>query len=81
MVIYGLPADYFDTYRDRVRAVSAPDVLRAAREFLRPEELQLVAVGDPAAVREPLEAMDLGPLQSYDTAGAESQESGVRGDT
>lgn len=71
MVVYGLPPDYFDTYRDRVRAVSAPDVLRAAREFLRPEELQLVAVGDPTAVREPLDAMDLGPLQSYDTEGTQ----------
>jgi zinc protease len=70
MVVYGLPPDYFDTYRDRVRAVSASDVLRAAREFLRPEELQLVAVGDPALVREPLAAMDLGPLQSYDAEGA-----------
>jgi zinc protease len=79
MVVYGLPPDYFDTYRDRVRAVSASDVLRAAREFLHPEELQLVAVGDPAVIREPLDAMNLGPLQSYDTAGVESQESGVRG--
>ena len=70
MVVYGLPPDYFDTYRDRVRAVSAPDVLRAAREFLHPEELQLVAVGDPAVIREPLDQMDLGPLQSYDTEGA-----------
>ena len=79
MVVYGLPADYFDTYRDRVSAVSAPDVLRAAREFLRPEELQLVAVGDPAVVREPLAEMDLGPLQAYDTAGVRRPESGVRG--
>jgi zinc protease len=71
MAVYGLPPDYFDTYRDRVRAVSAPDVLRAAREFLRPEELQLVAVGDPAVVREPLDGMDLGPLQSYDTEGTQ----------
>lgn len=71
MVVYGLPPDYFDTYRDRVRAVSAPDVLRAAREFLRPEELQLVAVGDPTVIREPLDAMDLGPLQSYDTEGTQ----------
>jgi zinc protease len=69
MVVYGLPADYFDTYRDRVRAISAPDVLRAAREFLHPEELQLVAVGDPSVIREPLDQMDLGPLQSYDTEG------------
>ena len=71
MVVYGLPADYFDTYRDRVRAVSAPDVLRAAREFLHPEELQLVAVGDPSVIREPLDQMDLGPLQSYDTEGVQ----------
>jgi zinc protease len=69
MVVYGLPPDYFDTYRDRVRAITAPDVLRAAREFLHPEEMQLVAVGDPAVVREPLEALELGPLQSYDTEG------------
>ena len=69
LVVYRLPADYFDTYRDRVRAVAAPDVLRAAREFLHPEELQLVAVGDPTVVREPLAAMDLGPLHSYDTEG------------
>ena len=70
MVVYGLPPDYFDTYRGRVQAVSASDVLRAAREFLRPEELQLVAVGDPAIVRGQLTAMDLGPVQSYDTEGA-----------
>ena len=69
MVVYGLPPDYFDTYRDRVHAVSAPDVLRAARDFLHPEELQLVAVGDPAVIREPLAAIDLGPLQTYDATG------------
>jgi zinc protease len=70
MVVYGLPTDYFDTYRDRVQAVSTSDVLRAAREFLHPEELQLVAVGNPAVVREPLAAMNLGPLRSYDPEGA-----------
>ena len=69
MVVYGLPEDYFDTYRDRVRAVTTSDVLRAAREFLRPEELQLVAVGDPAVVEEPLAGMKLGPLQKYDAEG------------
>lgn len=69
MVVYGLPVDYFDTYRDRVHAVSAPDVLRAARDFLHPEELQLVAVGDPAVIRGPLAAIDLGPLQTYDPTG------------
>ena len=51
------------------RAVSASDVLRAARDFLHPEELQLVAVGDPAVIRGPLAAIDLGPLQTYDATG------------
>jgi zinc protease len=68
-VVYGLPRDYFDTYRDRVHGVSASDVQRAAREFLRPDELQLVAVGDPALVRDPLAEMGLGPIQVYDADG------------
>jgi zinc protease len=71
MVIYGLPEDYFDTYRERVRAVTASDVLRAAREFLHPQELQLVAVGDPAVVREPLAEMSFGPVTLYDVDGVE----------
>lgn len=70
MVVYGLPADYFDAYRDRVRAVTRDDVLRAAREHLHPDALQLLVVGDPAVVRPPLEALGFGPLTVYDASGA-----------
>ena len=69
LVIYGLPEDYFDAYRDRIRAVTAADVLAAAQRHLRPEELQLVVVGDPAAVRAPVEALQFGPLTVYDAEG------------
>ena len=69
MIIYGLPEDYFDTYRERVRAVTTSDVQRAARDFLHPEELQLVAVGDPAVVREPLAEMNFGSVTLYDADG------------
>lgn len=69
MVVYGLPEDYFDRYRDRVRGVTREDVLRAAREHLHPESLQLVVVGDPAVVRPPLEALGFGPVTVYDTGG------------
>jgi zinc protease len=69
LVIYGLPEDYFDTYRDRVRAVTAEQVLDAARRHLRPDELQVVVVGDPAAVRAPLEALGAGPVTVYDARG------------
>jgi zinc protease len=69
LVIYGLPDDYFDRYRERVRSVTASDVLTAARANLRPERMQIVAVGDADAVRVPLEDLGLGPVTTYDTEG------------
>jgi zinc protease len=69
LVIYGLPDDYFDRYRERVRAVTATDVLAAARAHLHPERMQIVAVGDPGIVRSPLEKLGIGPVAVYDTEG------------
>ena len=40
------------TYPERVRAVSAADVLAAAREYLHPERMQMVVVGPIDEVRE-----------------------------
>ena len=69
LVIYGLPEDYFDSYRAKVRAVTAADVQDVARRHLRPDALQLVVVGDPAVVRDPLEALAFGPVTVYDAEG------------
>ena len=69
MEIYGLPADYYDTYRGRVRAVTTADVLEAAQRHLHPEHFQLVVVGAPGAVRGPLEALGFGPMTVYDPEG------------
>jgi predicted Zn-dependent peptidase len=69
VVSYGLPDDYFDRYRSNIRAVTADDVLRVARAHVRPGEFQIVTVGDPAVVREPLERLALGPVHVYDAEG------------
>ena len=69
MAVYGLPADYFDSYRANVRAVTIIDVLQAAERYLHPDTLQLLVVGDPTVVREPLERLELGPVTLYDTEG------------
>ncbi|MDQ3950163.1 MAG: insulinase family protein, partial [Gemmatimonadota bacterium] len=69
LVVYELPDDYFDRYRERVRAVTAAGVLAAARAHLHPDRMQIVAVGDPDAVRAPLEALGLGPVTVYDADG------------
>jgi len=46
---YGYPADYLQRYRERVAAVTAADVLQAARGHLHPERQALVVVGNPTA--------------------------------
>ncbi len=69
--IFRLPSDYFDTYRDRVGAVTADDVLRVARTHLDPSRLQVVVVGDAEAVREPLTALGVGAVSIYDPSDAD----------
>ena len=69
VIIYGLADDYFDRYRARVRAVTAADVLAAARTHLHPERMQIVVVGDLGTVRAPLEKLGIGPVTVYDTEG------------
>ncbi|MBX9928477.1 MAG: insulinase family protein [Gemmatimonadaceae bacterium] len=49
-VVLDLEADYFDTYRDRVRAIRPADVHRVVRTHLTAEAMVCVAVGDAAAI-------------------------------
>jgi zinc protease len=69
LVQYDLPEDFYDTYRARVSAVTAEGVLRVAREHLRQDVMQMLVVGNPAAVQRPLEELGFGPLTVYDTSG------------
>jgi len=66
--IFRLPTNYFDNYRERVRAVTAADVLRVAQQHLDPSRLQVVVVGDASVIREPLAELGLGPVTVYDPA-------------
>ncbi|MBC7789519.1 MAG: insulinase family protein [Anaerolineae bacterium] len=71
LVVYGLADDYFDTYRGAVRGVTIADVLTAAANHLHPEALQLLVVGDPAVVGDPVERLAFGPLSVYDSEGTQ----------
>jgi len=72
LVLHGLPEDYYDRYRARVRAISTEQILDAARRHLHPESLQMVVVGDPVAIRASLAAMDFGSVTLYDAQGQPS---------
>jgi zinc protease len=69
LVLHKLPEDYYDRYRERVRALTAEQILSAARTYLHPDELQMIVVGDPSIVRAPLEALGFGKTTVYDTHG------------
>lgn len=65
--IYKLPADYWDKYPARVMSVSAAQVQAAARKYLDPARMQIVAVGDGKKIEETLRKF--GKLEVYDTEG------------
>ncbi len=57
LLIYGLPDDYFDRYADILAAVTPDGLLRMAREHLRADDLQIVAVGPAAELERQLGGM------------------------
>jgi zinc protease len=65
--IYKLPADYWDTYPQRIEKITAADVQRVAKKYWAPEQLQIVAVGDQAKVEPALKK--LGQVQAFDAEG------------
>lgn len=65
--IYGLPADYWDNYPEKVMAVTADEVQRVARKYLDTETVQIVAVGNAGKIRAELEKY--GPVELFDTEG------------
>jgi zinc protease len=69
LVVYGLPDDYYDRYREHVRSVTQDDVLRAAQQHLHVDALQMVVVGEPTTIQAPLEAVGFGAVSVYDTLG------------
>ena len=57
-----LPDDFYDTYRERIRAVTSESVARAAQRHLQLDRLQVLAVGDRSQVEPAIASMDLGPV-------------------
>ncbi len=63
LFVHRLPDDELDRYRPSIEAVTADDVLRVAREHIRPESAAIVLVGDHDVFGEALEAANIGPVE------------------
>ncbi len=62
---YGYPSDFIFQYQKAVERVTKADVLRAAKEYLKPENLTIVAVGNSREFGEPLTSLNL-PVHNLD---------------
>lgn len=66
LAIYGLPPDYYDSYRRNIHGITVEKVLTAARSHLHPEQLQTVIVGDAGKIGTALSELDLGKITVHD---------------
>ena len=67
--IDGLPANYWDTYRDRILATTGEQVTAAVRRHLTPDKMAVVAVGNTTQLAKDLEALGTVeeiPLSEFD---------------
>ena len=51
----GMPRDFYETYLDNVRAVKKEDIKRVAAEYLDPEKMTFLIVGNSAGFEAPLD--------------------------
>jgi zinc protease len=69
--LLGLPAEELLSYRDRIQAVTAADVQRVAREYVRPDQAVIVVVGDAAQIYPRLQG--IAPIVLSDVQGKPMQ--------
>lgn len=72
--LYKLPADYWDTYPQKVMSITADDVMRVARKYADLSRFHIVAVGDVSKIRSAMEKH--GPVEVYDSEGEPVKSSG-----
>ena len=58
IVTYDLPDTYFNSYIERVQAVTLEDVNRVANRYLQPDRMAVVIVGDRKAIEQGLRSLD-----------------------
>lgn len=58
--IFGLPDDYWDSYRSQIRQISPEEALAAAQKYIQPDAMVVVLVGEADKIRKA--ARKVGPV-------------------
>lgn len=62
--VFGLPLSYYRDLPAEITKVSSADTLRVARQYLHPDAMIVVAVGDRAAIEPKLKDLHIGEVKS-----------------
>jgi zinc protease len=69
LLIYGMPLDYYNTFREKLAAVTSSDVLALAKQKIVPN-VTMVVVGDLAQIEAPIRARNFGVVEVWNREGA-----------
>jgi zinc protease len=62
LITYGIPLDFYDTAVQNIGAVTQADVQRVAREYVNPDRLTIVIVGDRKTIEPGIRALNPGEI-------------------
>jgi zinc protease len=71
--VYDFSPDYFSVLPGKIKAVTAEQARAAAQQFIQPEKMIVLAVGDRARIETDLKKLDLGKTEIRDTQGRITQ--------
>jgi zinc protease len=69
LIIWGLPLDFYTTYRERLSAVTPDDIKNVAAAKLTPNNVIVVVAGDLSKIEAPIRARSLGTVEVWDVNG------------
>ncbi|MGQ0561935.1 MAG: M16 family metallopeptidase [Gemmatimonadota bacterium] len=69
VALYSLPLDYFDRYAQNIAAVTQQDVQRVAQQYVTPDRLAIVIVGDRQTIEQGIRAVNIGTVEIRDMSG------------
>ncbi|MBT0812279.1 insulinase family protein [Litoribacter ruber] len=69
---YGLPADFYATYLQRLNDITVEDVNQAAKKYLNPEGLYITVVGNGSGIKDGLS--QFGEIKMYNNMGDPARE-------
>jgi zinc protease len=69
LAVYGLPLDFYNSYVQQIERVTQADVQRVARQYINPDRLQIVVVGDRKQIEGGIRKLRMGEVEIRDIYG------------